>query len=101
MCRSIRTLRPPHLDEVHDGDVLAAARQYVRKVSGFREPSRTNQEAFDAAVHAIATTTTELLESLDVRGQEPVAVVSGPAQRPPSRSGATGGRRRTTVADPA
>ncbi len=87
MCRSIRTLRPPHLDEVHDGDVVAAARQYVRKVSGFREPSSANREAFEQAVAAIAGVTTDLLETLDVRGQEPVAVVAGPEQRPPSRSG--------------
>lgn len=87
MCRSIRTLRPPHLDEVHDGDVLAAARQYVRKVSGFRDPSSANREAFEQAIAAIAGVTTDLLETLEVRGQQPLAVVAGPEQRPPSRAG--------------
>lgn len=87
MCRSIRTLRPPNLEEVHDGDVVAAARQYVRKVSGFRDPSSANQAVFDAAIAAIATVTTDLLEGLDVRGREPVTVVAGPEQKPPSSRG--------------
>ena len=78
MCRSIRTLRPPRVDEVTDGDVRAAARQYVRKLSGFREPSAANQAAFDAAIDAVAAATTQLLESLDVRGADPVTVVAGP-----------------------
>lgn len=90
MCRSIRTLRPPHLEEVHDGDVVAAARQYVRKVSGFREPSAANRAVFEDSVAAIAAVTTDLLEALEVRGQEPVAVVTGPVQ--PPRPG--GGRPR-------
>lgn len=78
MCRSIRTLRPPQVDEVTDGDVRAAARQYVRKLSGFREPSATNREVFEQAIDAVAAATTQLLESLDVRGADPVTVVTGP-----------------------
>lgn len=78
MCRSIRTLRPPAVDEVTDGDVRAAARQYVRKLSGFREPSAANEAAFERAITAIAASTTELLESLDVRGADAVTVVEGP-----------------------
>ena len=92
MCRSIRTLRPPALDEVHDGDVVAAARQYVRKISGFREPSSANREAFDHAVAAIAAATTDLVEALDVRGRDPVSVVAGPEQKP-IRSGGRRGPR--------
>ena len=56
MCRSIKTLRgldPPA--ELHDVD--AAALQFVRKVSGYRAPSRANQEAFDRAVAEIAQST--------------------------------------------
>ena len=85
MCRSIRTLRPPHVATVTSGDVEAAARQYVRKLTGFREPAAHNREAFDAAVERIAAATREVLESLEVRGAEPVVVTDGPEQ-PPTRS---------------
>lgn len=64
MCRSIKTLRPPYTDVVNDDDVRAAALQYVRKVSGYRVPSRANQAAFDGAVEAIAASTQALLDSL-------------------------------------
>ena len=63
MCRNIRTLfnfQPPTTAT----EVEAAAMQYVRKVSGFRQPSRANQDAFDQAVADIAATTTALLDSL-------------------------------------
>ena len=63
MCRNIRTLHnfapPATEDEIH-----AAARQYVRKVSGMTKPSSANQEAFDEAIEAIAATTSALLETL-------------------------------------
>jgi hypothetical protein len=87
MCRSIRTLRPPHVEDVTDGDVEAAARQYVRKLSGFREPSTDNREAFDRAIAEIAASTHRLLESLQVRGQPTIEVVPGP-ERPPSKRSA-------------
>ena len=86
MCRSIRTLRPPHVDDVTTGDVEAAARQYVRKLTGFRTPAEHNREAFEAAVHAVAAATREVLEALEVRGADPVTVVDGP-ERPPARGG--------------
>lgn len=63
MCRSIKTLRdadPP----VEHGDVDAAALQYIRKISGYRKPSRANTAAFDAAVAAVARATEALLEQL-------------------------------------
>ena len=64
MCRNIHTLYnfepPATTDEVH-----AAALQYVRKVSGFRQPSRANQAAFDLAVEEIAHATAHLLASLE------------------------------------
>ncbi len=85
MCRSIRTLRPPAQPDVTTGDVEAAARQYVRKISGFREPAAHNEAAFAAAVEEITASTRRLLESLEVRGQEPVTVVPGPERKPPSR----------------
>ena len=68
MCRSIRTLRPPYA-EATDEDVRAAALQFVRKVSGYRKPSKANAEAFDAAVDEIAASSSRLLASLQVRGR--------------------------------
>ena len=68
MCRSIKTLRAPYIDEAEEPDVHAAALQYVRKVSGFREPAPHNREAFDEAVDAIAAATQDLLDRLVVRG---------------------------------
>jgi hypothetical protein len=63
MCRSIKTLRradePATNDEIH-----AAALQFVRKVSGYRVPSRANTEAFDDAVDEIAEAARRLLESI-------------------------------------
>jgi hypothetical protein len=49
-------------------EIRAAALQYVRKVSGTSKPSAAQEEAFRAAVEAIAATTTELLRGLPVRG---------------------------------
>ena len=67
MCRSVKTLRrigeAPTEDEFH-----AAALQYVRKISGYRKPSRANEEVFNLAVEQIAKTSRVLLENLNVRG---------------------------------
>ena len=63
MCRNIRTLynfEPP----ATESEVEAAALQYVRKISGFTKPSQANQEAFDAAVVAVAAASRELLGQL-------------------------------------
>lgn len=63
MCRSIRTLHnfePPATDD----EIHAAALQYVRKVSGYREPSRANQAAFDRAVARVEASTSDLLDAL-------------------------------------
>ena len=63
MCRSIKQLR--HHDEyAADEDIRAAALQFVRKVSGYRQPSRANTPAFDAAVDDIAAASKRLLTSL-------------------------------------
>jgi len=78
MCRSIRTLR--HQDDpATTGEVEAAARQYVRKVSGFRVPSARNAEAFDAAVAEIAAASQRLI--LAMGGD----VEPGPDRKPPAR----------------
>ncbi len=63
MCRSIKTLR--RADRAFtDDEVRAAALQFVRKVSGYRAPSRANAPVFDAAVDEIAGASRRLLESL-------------------------------------
>ena len=66
MCRSIKALRPPY-NEPTDAEIKAAALQYVRKISGFRSPSRANQPAFDNAVDEIAKASAALLGALEVR----------------------------------
>ena len=68
MCRSIKTLRPPYAESVTDEDMRAAALQYVRKISGFRQPAPHNAAAFDKAVETIANATGDLLSTLEVRG---------------------------------
>ena len=63
MCRNIRTLynfEPTATDE----EVRAAALQYVRKISGFTNPSQTNAAAFEHAVDAVAAISAELLDAL-------------------------------------
>lgn len=71
MCRSIKTLRPPYVDEATGDDVRAAALQYVRKISGFRAPAPHNAAAFERAVDAVAEATRELLDGIEVRGRRP------------------------------
>lgn len=66
MCRSIKQLRRP-MDPPTDEEIRAAAVQFVRKVSGYRQPSRANQEAFDQAVTEIASATKTLLDNLVTR----------------------------------
>jgi hypothetical protein len=65
MCRSIKTLRTSE-SPVSDEEMEAAALQYVRKISGYRQPSRANQEVFDRAVGQVAEATRSLLEGLVV-----------------------------------
>ena len=66
MCRNIRKLRqpnrPPTDEELHD-----AALQFVRKVSGYRVPSRANQAAFDQAVGEITESTRTLFKNLNAK----------------------------------
>ena len=66
MCRSIKTLRQPD-GAPTDEEIHAAALQFVRKVSGYRQPSRRNADAFDAAVRDVSTATERLLEQLAAR----------------------------------
>ena len=64
MCRSIKTLRREDEPATED-EIRAAALQFVRKVSGYRQPSRRNQEAFEAAVTEIAVSSKHLLQALN------------------------------------
>ena len=66
MCRSIKQLRQAEY-RPSDEEINAAALQFVRKVSGYRVPSRLNQAAFNQAVVQIAAATRTLLDNLDVR----------------------------------
>ena len=69
MCRSIKTLRSSEAPAT-DEEIAAAALQFVRKVSGFRKPSRVNEDVFDAAVEQIADASRRLLDSLVIAGQK-------------------------------
>ena len=64
MCRSIKKLRNPD-EPPTDDEVRAAALQFVRKVSGYRAPSRANEPAFTQAVEAVAEATQKLLAALE------------------------------------
>ena len=64
MCRSIKVLRRPQ-ETATRAEISAAALQFVRKVSGYRKPSRANQAAFDAALGEIADSVERLLKDLD------------------------------------
>jgi hypothetical protein len=63
MCRSIITLRRPEQPPT-DEEVRAAALQFVRKISGYRKPSRRNEDAFEAAVDDIAAVSRRLLDAV-------------------------------------
>jgi hypothetical protein len=63
MCRNIRTLfnfEPPASEE----EIRASALQFVRKLSGFNEPSKANAAAFARAVDEVADAARRLLDSL-------------------------------------
>lgn len=83
MCRNItelRGLQPAASDE----EIEAAARQYVRKVSGLKSVTDANRAAFEAAVAEVTATTTRLLDQLPERRQPPATVP--PLRRPEVRA---------------
>ena len=68
MCRNIRTLfnfDPPATEE----EIRDASLQFVRKISGFRQPSKANERSFHAAVEEIAQISTRFLRSLETNAQ--------------------------------
>ena len=64
MCRSIKQLRNAEIPATGE-EIQAAALQFIRKVSGYRKPSRANQAAFDAAVLEVAAATQKLLAEIN------------------------------------
>jgi hypothetical protein len=63
MCRSIVNLRRPE-QPPSDDEVRAAALQFVRKISGYRAPSKKNEVAFNEAVEEIAHASRHLLDAV-------------------------------------
>lgn len=79
MCRNITTLRGLE-PAATPAEIEAAARQYVRKVSGVQSVSDATRDAFEEAVAEIAAITTRLLDTLPARRQPPATVP--PLRRP-------------------
>jgi len=68
MCRSIKVLfnfDPPASEE----EIRAASLQFVRKLSGFHEPSKANEAVFNQAINAVAIAAQELLSSLTTQAE--------------------------------
>ncbi len=63
MCRNIKPLRLPDRPATEQ-EIHEAALQYVRKVSGYRKPSKVNEEAFEKAIVEIAEATRKMLDNL-------------------------------------
>ena len=66
MCRSIKTLRNAEVPATEE-EIRAAALQFVRKVSGYRKPSKVNEAAVERAIEEIAQSTQNLLDSISIK----------------------------------
>jgi hypothetical protein len=64
MCRSIKQLRNTEIPATEE-EIRAAALQFVRKVSGYRKPSKVNEVAFEIAVDEVAEATSKLLATIN------------------------------------
>ena len=69
MCRSIKPLRLPDRPAT-DQEIQEAALQYVRKVSGYRKPSKANEEVFNKAINEVTEATRKMLENLNLKVTE-------------------------------
>ena len=69
MCRSIKRLRTTDGFPTEE-EINAAALQYIRKISGYRQPSRKNKAAFELAVAGVAETTRVLLENFSANVEQ-------------------------------
>ncbi|HET7182503.1 MAG TPA: DUF2277 family protein [Candidatus Limnocylindrales bacterium] len=92
MCRSIRNLRHED-DPATTGEVEAAARQFVRKVTGFQKPSQRNAEAFEEAIAEIAAVSQRLIVAVGGDVEE------GPDRKPPARVYTDADRERWRIRD--
>ncbi len=63
MCRSIKTLRKREVVS-SDAEIDAAARQFIRKITGFREPSSRHERAFEEAVDEVALASKRVLDRI-------------------------------------
>ena len=75
MCRSIKTLRNAEVPATEE-EIRAAALQFVRKVSGYRKPSKANEAVFEQAVDEVALVTQKLLENLKVKNSDAAQILS-------------------------
>jgi hypothetical protein len=66
MCRSIKQLRNAEVPATEE-EIRAAALQFVRKVSGYRKPSKRNEAIFEKAIEEIALSTQKLLDDLAIK----------------------------------
>lgn len=69
MCRSIKQLRNSEIPATEE-EIRAAALQFVRKVSGYRKPSKVNQAVFDQAVEDVTQVTQKLLDHLSAHSAQ-------------------------------
>ena len=67
MCRSIKVLREGAVPAPSE-EIEAAARQFVRKISGFSRPASHNEDVFNQAVQEISQASMRLLDGLEIRG---------------------------------
>jgi hypothetical protein len=66
MCRSIKQLRNTEIPATEE-EIRAAALQFVRKVSGYRKPSKLNEAVFERAVNEVTEATQKLINSLAIK----------------------------------
>jgi hypothetical protein len=71
MCRSIKQLRSTEIPATEE-EIRAAALQFVRKVSGYRKPSKVNEEAFERAVDEVTAATRILLQEIKTPYSHPI-----------------------------
>ena len=78
MCRSIKQLRNAEIPATEE-EIRAAALQFVRKVSGYRKPSKANEAAFERAVEEVTQATQTLLKQLHIHpaqtAKDPITII--------------------------